>query len=398
MSVYRPKDRNGRPKSPHWHYDFVLDGRRFSGSTGETTRAAAERVERLRREEAARPRDDTTIDGAFALWWEERGRHDSGADTTFARLERLQDVLGAVLDADGLPHELGSIATRHLAEYAARRRRQLDRRGRLPSPSTVNRELQVLRRVMRHAFDVWEKPLRLPRFGAALAPEPDPRARGIPTDVLAALRASLREDYRPAFDWLTMVGARAGNALATERAVHLRPSDVDLDARAASWRVKSRRPGGRLVTIPLSTAMVALLATEMARHDRTDAVFTYAARATRRTPANGTARIRGERYPITKSAFQSAFKRAAAEIGRPELRVHDLRHTAGTNILRSTGNLAITQALLGHAQVTTTLRYAHVMHEDLAVALEARDVALLERVTDSASAPAVAGGAKSSQQ
>ncbi|MEM7696321.1 MAG: tyrosine-type recombinase/integrase [Pseudomonadota bacterium] len=100
-----------------------------------------------------------------------------------------------------------------------------------------------------------------------------------------------------------------------------------------------------------------------------DAVFTYVAQ---RTIARlGT--VRGERYPITHSAFYSEFKRAAAAVSIPDARVHDLRHTAVTKTLRATGNLVTAQRLAGHKSIQTTMRYAHLRSDDFRTELEKRD-------------------------
>ena len=64
------------------------------------------------------------------------------------------------------------------------------------------------------------------------------------------------------------------------------------------------------------------------------------------------------------------WKRAIAKTGLTDFRFHDLRHTAASRVLRETGNLAVVQEMLGHAQVTTTRKYAHVLNEDLRAAME----------------------------
>src|SRR5688572_9254067 len=87
MSVYRPK------KSPFWHYDFVVKGQRFHGSTGCETRRAAEACERRLRQERAehgaayvQQQLDTTapemsVDVAIERWWLDIGeRLDSAVD------------------------------------------------------------------------------------------------------------------------------------------------------------------------------------------------------------------------------------------------------------------------------------------------------------------------------
>ena len=51
-------------------------------------------------------------------------------------------------------------------------------------------------------------------------------------------------------------------------------------------------------------------------------------------------------------------------------RFHDNRHTAATRVLRACGNLKVAQKLLRHADIATTAKYAHVMHEDVLEAME----------------------------
>lgn len=63
-------------------------------------------------------------------------------------------------------------------------------------------------------------------------------------------------------------------------------------------------------------------------------------------------------------------RRAVSKAGVENFHVHDLRHTAATRLLRTTGNLVMSQKLLGHSQITTTTRYAHVTKDDLRQAME----------------------------
>jgi site-specific recombinase XerD len=45
--------------------------------------------------------------------------------------------------------------------------------------------------------------------------------------------------------------------------------------------------------------------------------------------------------------------------------IHGARHHAGTTVLRKTGNLKLTQKILGHATIQSTMRYAHASEADL---------------------------------
>lgn len=364
MSVYKPK------KSPFYHYDFQLAGRRFSGSTGTASKPKARAVEEARRREArreieaARAIDRTEINHVWARWWSEKGQHDKDAETTFYRMERLQDGLARALAERGRRPVVGAIDDEVIAEYVARRRGEpiVRRRkdgsvtSRLRSAADVNREVQLLRRILRRAALVWKLPLTLPHWGDLLLAEADERIVTMGPEREEALLAAMRADFRPAARFLILSGLRRGNVLP------LPPEAVDFEQDVIVLRMKSRKPGGRLHVLPITRAMKILLANELGRHPA--AVFTYVAQATRG------GRRRGERYPIDAGAFQKEFKRAAAAIGWPDLRVHDLRHVAGTRTLKSTGNMRAAQHQLGHSRISTTARYAHILVEDTRAAME----------------------------
>lgn len=64
---------------------------------------------------------------------------------------------------------------------------------------------------------------------------------------------------------------------------------------------------------------------------------------------------------ITKPTLYRAFKKAAASIGRPDARFHDLRHSYAVAALRSGDDIKTVQGNLGHATAAFTLDvYGHV--------------------------------------
>ena len=69
--------------------------------------------------------------------------------------------------------------------------------------------------------------------------------------------------------------------------------------------------------------------------------------------------------------LRKPWARICKEAGLEGVRVHDLRHTAASLALGSGTSLAIVGRLLGHTQVQTTLRYAHL---DTDPALSAADL------------------------
>lgn len=65
-----------------------------------------------------------------------------------------------------------------------------------------------------------------------------------------------------------------------------------------------------------------------------------------------------------RQTFYSRFKKIAASIGRPDARVHDLRHTAATVAIASGADIKSVQDMLGHATASFTLNvYAHTSEQ-----------------------------------
>jgi integrase len=81
-----------------------------------------------------------------------------------------------------------------------------------------------------------------------------------------------------------------------------------------------------------------------------------------------------ESSTLTRDALQGSWERARLAIGRPDLRLHDMRHT-GLTLAAATG--ATTSELMhraGHASAPAALRYQHATRDRdrrLSEALEA---------------------------
>lgn len=79
--------------------------------------------------------------------------------------------------------------------------------------------------------------------------------------------------------------------------------------------------------------------------------------------------------PKTRLPFQSIFHSwdtARRSATLPDVRVHDLRHSAASNLVNSGQSLYVVAKVLGHSQTRTTERYAHL---DAAVLLNAVNAA-----------------------
>ncbi len=66
------------------------------------------------------------------------------------------------------------------------------------------------------------------------------------------------------------------------------------------------------------------------------------------------------------AAWNTARKRA----GLRDVRLHDLRHSFASNLVNSGHSLYVVSKALGHSQIRTTTRYAHLSSETLLAAVE----------------------------
>lgn len=336
MSVYKPKN------SPYFHFDFIWKGRRVFGSTGCRSKRDAIAYESRERQKAALPsqeRPPITVDEAAGLYEEHAGRLPSWPTVRY--------MLKALVDGLGGGRLLSEVTQRDLQVYFARRRN-----GR--SNASVNREAEncraVWRRALKARFDVGE----MPDWMALMHRIPDKPPRELSAAEEPALFGELRADVADACDFLLKSGWRRGEVIG------LRWSDCDLAAMQATTRIK----GGDVVRRPLTPTLVAIIANQPKVGPY---VFTYVCQKSRG------ARRKGERYPLTPTALRRPWKAAKTAAGVENFRLHDLRHTRGTRIVRATGSLAAAKEALKHKNIRTTLRYAHVLDEDVRRALDASD-------------------------
>jgi integrase len=69
--------------------------------------------------------------------------------------------------------------------------------------------------------------------------------------------------------------------------------------------------------------------------------------------------------PSDYDACRRAWERVRALIGRPDVRIHDLRHTRASALARNGATLLQIGRLLGHTTPATTARYTHLVSQDL---------------------------------
>ena len=190
-----------------------------------------------------------------------------------------------------------------------------------------------------------------------------------PEEVWALVRAAESEQDGAIFLTAAFTGLRRGEIVA------LRWRDVDF--AASRLRVCGSYAGGALTTpksgrvrsIPMAPDVAAALARLADRerwtgHD--DLVF---------PGATGT-------Y-LDASALCRRYKAALRRAALRPLRFHDLRHTFGTRMIAK-ADIRRVQEWMGHADVSTTMRYLHYVERPDEVALVADAFALEPRISSAA--------------
>lgn len=392
MSVYKPA------KSRFYQYDFRRQGRRFHGSTGVETRRKAEAVERRLRERLAAGESldaGLTLDEAAGRWWTEVGRHLATRIDVERRINICLRLIGP-----GRP--LTEISTSALSRAIERRRAETFTKGpdkpatarqparaaaRYPvANATVNADIVgIMRRILRRARTTWET-RGLPEIDwrALTLREPAPAVQYYTRAQREAWAAQCDSTARFALTLLLTYGPRFNELFfppsAFDPGLGRGEPDADGQATAAPCLVLAKRKGdvphvielraddAREIAARAGRAMAAGLPSIWFEQQAVPPALAKVDRATRRAAAETAGQIL---TPVTYYGLQARLKSAARRAGLDGGRlIHGARHHAGTETLRRSGNLKLTQQLLGHKDITSTLRYAHALQGDLRALVE----------------------------
>jgi integrase len=345
---------NKDKRSPFYRYIFQIDGRRFWGKTKKTTKREAEAVEAAARREAERQvaleraaATSLKLNDVASRYWNEIGQHHAGADNTWR-------LIGELIKYFGKDILITNITDDDVARLVAWRRGHTRRDGKLISAFTVNDLTEQLKKLFTRA-KVWGVRFEHePKWRDHWLKEPEERVRELVGDEHERLQAAMRDDYAPLFDLAHATGLRL-NELVT-----LRWSEVDFGNR----QITKAGKGDRRITTPITPTIREILWPLRGHHP--EFVFTYVARRTE----NG--RVRGERYPMAYNSVRKQFQLTRKRSGVVGFRLHDYRHDVGTKLLRATGNLKLVQRALNHANIGATTKYAHVLDDEVADAMESR--------------------------
>lgn len=323
-----------KKNSKYWHYDFQIKGRRFFGSTGKEDYQEAKSVEA---EERFNARAGVKMDGSFTIeqalgtYYTDKCADQPSAATTLSQGKMLLTELPA-------SKQISSLTNRDLMGLVVRMRAAV-------ANATVNRRLQLLSRALRHMATFYDARVPELDFKAALTPEPKERRRFLTDEEEARLFQHLRPDLHAMVQFALMTGARQA-------------AIFSLQWHHISDHITFENKGGGTYQFPVSRPLRALLSALPRSRIEREKRFVHVWR-----DRNGElSRFNQNNHWMWDRAFE------AAEIH--DFRFHDLRHTFATRLLRQTNNLKMVSELLGHSDVTTTARYAHVLEGDKLAALD----------------------------
>jgi site-specific recombinase XerD len=358
MSVYQHKG------SPYFHFDFQMRGLRFHGSTRSGNRRQAEAVEKSEREKAKqvlRARSQgaaaLSINGAAGRYWTEVAQHQTCSKETWTNLERLVEYFGK----ENLLSEITDDDVTRLVAWRRGHRRWGRKSMKLITPSTVNRSTtEVLQKLFTRAKRKWNARFdHEPDWRDHMLKEPEERKRELNEQEADALEVTRRDDFADYFDFVHATGQRA------YKECLVLWSEVNWSER----QIVKKGKQDRTINIPITSGVAAILRRQIGNHPLW--VFTYVAKRT----DSRKGLVKGTRYPITKEGAKTQWRRmrTRASCSCPsveDFRTHDLRHDLATKTLRKTGNLKLVKEVLNHADIKTTMRYAHVLDKEKRTALE----------------------------
>lgn len=360
MTVYRKKT------SPYWHFDFQMKGRRYHGSTGVDTKRAAEQIERdIRRKAATGELDDSsmmTLDAAAERWWTERGSDLKGGDRLEARIERVIALLEPATPISHITTEFLSRKIEVRRGQAITKSKAKGAKAYLPSNSTVNRDMiDTLRPILNRARKAWGAKLPEIDWASLRMREPKPKPKELAGNDMDLVLAQVQPHWHDLVRFASRYGCRL-----SELWFSLDDLDVS-DLENARLKLRERK-GDDDHTIPLLPEDAAMLAARLgrARAADLDTVWFRERRSKRR---GAPVRL----LALTAAGAAIAMRRAMVRSGLKATKgmrgMHDLRHHSGMQILRQTGNLRLAQRLLGHADIKSTMVYAHAIEADVKAGL-----------------------------
>ena len=303
-----------------WYADYYANGERFQESTGTANKREAEkhfaiRVSEVQRGVFVKP-VNTTLAELGERYIEYAKLHKRSWKRDVQMLGHLQLFFG--------PAKLRDITPLRVEEYQQVRVKNV-------RPATSNREMALLK----HMFNMAERwgqhqganPVRLVKF----LPEDNQRFETLSEsqeeNLLLASPPYLRD----------MILFAINTGLRTSDIFNLQWKEVDIEQQRLKKIVKkSDKP----LSLPLNDTAFGIIAVRKAVEHGPYVFYNP---------------MTGGKFKDVKGALLAAVKRG----GLPKTTWHMFRHTFASRLTRDGVDIVTVKELLGHANISTTMRYAH---------------------------------------
>jgi len=320
VPLYKRKD------SPNWWFKLSQNGRLVQGSTGTPDRRRAlEYHDKLKvqlwDEEKLGRKPQHTWEEAVLQYLEE-SKHKASLVTDKFHLRWLDPHLSSM--------ELSNISRDTVEKLIA----AASAEG--VKSSTINRRLEILRAILRKAWQEWEWIDRVPKI--RMLKEPPGRVRHLSAEEIRRLLSELPEHK------LQMARFSLATGLRQRNVKDLKWSQVDIERRMA-WIHAHEAKARTAIPVPLTIQAVQILREQQGQH--LEYVFTY----------------KGQ--PVTQVGTK-AWRKAVQRAGIQDFRWHDLRHTWASLHIQNGTPVHALQELGGWKSSEMVKRYAHLNAEHLA--------------------------------
>jgi integrase len=324
----------------YW-YDFWFRGQRIRESTGLTNKTAAQQAEAIRKAGLAEgrvgiarrepcPKFEGFVNSDYLPWSE---KQHAAHPRTHMRYKTSSHPLNVFFGK--LP--LDAITTAHVEKFKQVRSEDV-------SPAATNRDVAALRFILNYALRKGMI-VRNPVNGVRLLPE-GPGAMRIVS--LEDQRKYLAKANKLLWDVATIM---LETGMRPEEVFTIRKENIHLTYGYVFVPTGKTRFARR--TIPLTDAAKAILKRRV-RAAKGPYVFPH-----RHDPNKPLTRV--------KKAHEEALKEAKIN---PRFRIYDLRHTFGSRSAMAGVDLPTLKELMGHSEISTTLRYVHPTPEHKREALK----------------------------
>ncbi|MBI2526771.1 MAG: site-specific integrase [Candidatus Rokubacteria bacterium] len=309
-----------------WGYTLQVDDKQERIFRAEWTEDDAEQALAKRLLERDRPKAKPIALGEAAERYEQaKARKQSlGGDKLI--LKRLLAHFGRERRLDKITAEAISLYRDGRLSIPSERRKDAEGKRRPLGVATVNRELALLRHLLRLAHEEWGALAAVPRI--RLGKEPEGRIRWLEPGEEGELLAACQKSRNPNLVKIVTVALETG--MRYGEVLGLTWDRVDLSRGVLRLE---RTKSGKRREVPMRQPVYNLLAAMPEPRE-------------------------GRLWP--DKLIRTAFENAVSEAKLEDFRFHDCRHHFASWFMMRGGSLQALQKILGHATLAMTSRYAHL--------------------------------------